>query len=91
MSQLSALAEQYPDLGAIHNYVALQRELSDVEDRIAATRRLYNANVRALNTKVQSIPAALVASLHHVSPEQYFEISRPEARAAVQMDRLFRA
>ncbi|WP_433672489.1 LemA family protein [Nocardia sp. CA-136227] len=90
LSQLSALAEQYPDLGAIQNYVALQRELSDVEDRIAAARRLYNANVRALNTKVQSIPAAMVASLHHVSPEQYFEISTPEARAAIPVDRLFR-
>ncbi|MFF0634691.1 LemA family protein [Nocardia sp. NPDC004151] len=89
LSQLSALAEQYPDLGAIHNYVALQRELSDVEDRIAAARRLYNANVRALNTRIQSIPAAIVASLHRVSPEQYFEISTPDARAAVQVDHLF--
>ncbi|WP_433593892.1 LemA family protein [Nocardia sp. CA-145437] len=91
LSQLSALAEQYPDLGAIHNYGALQRELSDVEDRIAAARRLYNANVRALNTKIQSIPAAIVASLHHVSPEQYFEISTPDARAAVEVGQLFRA
>ncbi|MGW4352333.1 LemA family protein [Nocardia sp. NPDC004582] len=89
LSRLSALAEQYPELGAIQNYVALQRDLNDIEDRIAAARRLYNANVRALNTKIESIPAAIVASLHHVSPEQYFEISTPEARAAVDVGRLF--
>ncbi|MVU77406.1 LemA family protein [Nocardia sp. ET3-3] len=91
LSQLSALAEQYPELGAIRNYAALQRELSDVEDRIAAARRLYNANVRALNTKRESIPAALVAARHHISPAQYFEISTLEARAAVDVDQLFRA
>lgn len=91
LSQLSALAEQYPDLGAVKNYAALQRELSDVEDRIAAARRLYNANVRALNTKTESMPAAIVAALHHVSPEQYFEISAPEARSPVAVDQLFRA
>ncbi|UGT42673.1 LemA family protein [Nocardia yamanashiensis] len=91
LSQLSALAEQYPALRTVQNYAALQQELSDIEDRIAASRRLYNANVRALNTKIQSIPAAIVATLHHVSPEQYFEISSPEARSAVSVDQLFRA
>ncbi|MFB8006697.1 LemA family protein [Nocardia sp. NPDC056000] len=90
LSHLSALAEQYPDLGSVKNYAALQRELSDVEDRIAAARRLYNANVRALNTKIESIPASMVARRHHVSPAQYFDISTPEARAGVRVDRLFR-
>ncbi|MEU1429797.1 LemA family protein [Nocardia sp. NPDC005746] len=68
--------------------------MSDSSGRAAAgrrriARRLYNANVRALNTRIQSIPAAIVASLHRVSPEQYFEISTPDAPAAVQVDHLF--
>ncbi|WP_067824284.1 LemA family protein [Nocardia inohanensis] len=91
LSHLSALAEQYPDLRAVQNYAALQRELSDIEDRIAATRRLYNANVRALNTKIESIPAAIVATVHHVSPAEYFEISGPEAREPVAVNKLFEA
>ncbi|MGV9415023.1 LemA family protein [Nocardia sp. NPDC003693] len=89
LSRLSAVAEQYPDLGAVRNYLALQTELSDVEDRIAATRRLYNANVRALNTKIESIPAAAVASLHGVTPAEYFDLTTPEARTPVAVRDLF--
>lgn len=89
LGRVHALAEQYPELGAVRNYAALQRELSDIEDRIAASRRLYNANVRALNTKVESVPAMVVASLHHVSTAEYFELSDPQPRAVVDLDRLF--
>ncbi|MGX1809270.1 LemA family protein [Nocardia sp. NPDC055321] len=89
LSRLSAVAEQYPDLGAVRNYLALQTELSDVEDRIAATRRLYNANVRALNTKIESIPAAAVASLHGVTPAEYFDLATSEARTPVAVRDLF--
>ncbi|MFE6857676.1 LemA family protein [Nocardia sp. NPDC057668] len=91
LSRLSAVAEQYPDLGAIRNYLSLQSDLGDAEDRIAATRRLYNANVRALNTKIESIPATVVATLHHVLPAQYFDLTTPDARSAVPVATLFRS
>lgn len=90
LGRLQALAEGYPELGAVRNYAALQRELGDIEDRIAAARRLYNANVRALNTKVESVPARLVASLHHVSGAEYFELSGPQPRTVTDLDQLFR-
>ncbi|MEV5649246.1 LemA family protein [Nocardia sp. NPDC052254] len=91
LGSLQALAEQYPTMGAVRNYRALQSDLADIEDRIAAARRLYNGNVRALNTKIESIPAALIASLHHVSPAEYFEISGPETGKVTDVRRLFSA
>ncbi|MEP9417247.1 LemA family protein [Gordonia sp. VNQ95] len=89
IERLGALAEQYPDIGAVRNYEVLQRELGDTEDRIAAARRLYNANVRALNTRIGSVPASVVASLHRVTPEQYFELGDASVRDVVDVDRLF--
>lgn len=81
LSRLQALTEQYPQLQAVRGYDALRRELEDTEDRIAAARRLYNGNVRALNTRIESMPASLVASVHHVPRAEYFEISEPARRA----------
>ena len=62
LGRLFAVAEAYPDLKASTNFLELQRELTETEDRIAAGRRFYNANVRALNTRVESFPSNLVAS-----------------------------
>ncbi|GAB2660536.1 LemA family protein [Nocardia goodfellowii] len=89
LGNLRVLAEQYPTVGTVRNYLVLQQELADIEDRIAAARRLYNGNVRALNTKIESVPAAVIASLHQVSPAEYFEISSPEAGKATDVARLF--
>ncbi len=89
LGRVHVLAEQYPELGTVRNFAALQRELADIEDRIAASRRLYNANVRALNTKVESAPAMLVASLHHVSAVEYFELSEAQTRAVIDVDQMF--
>ncbi|MFE9580968.1 LemA family protein [Nocardia sp. NPDC006044] len=91
LGSVRALAEQYPTLGAVRNYLALQSDLADIEDRIAAARRLYNGNVRALNTKIESVPAGLIASFHHVSPAEYFEISGPDLGAVTDVRRLFGA
>ncbi|MFB8277986.1 LemA family protein [Nocardia colli] len=91
LGNLRALAEQYPTMGTVRNYRALQSDLADIEDRIAAARRLYNGNVRALNTKIESVPAAVIASIHHVSPAEYFEISGPEAGEVIDVGRLFGA
>ncbi|MFI6040930.1 LemA family protein [Nocardia sp. NPDC051321] len=91
LGSLQALAEQYPTMGTVRNYRALQSDLADIEDRIAAARRLYNGNVRALNTKIESVPAAAIASFHHVSPAEYFEISGPEAGQVTDVRGLFGA
>lgn len=73
LGRLFAVAEAYPDLKANTNFLALQQELSSTEDRIAAGRRYYNANVRELNTKVESVPSNIVASLAKIGREEYFE------------------
>jgi LemA protein len=73
LGRLLAVAEAYPDLKANQNFLALQNELSSTEDRIAAGRRYYNANVRELNTKVESVPSNIVAGIAHVTRMDYFE------------------
>jgi LemA protein len=73
LGRLFAVAEAYPDLKANANFLALQQELSSTEDRIAAGRRYYNANVRELNTKVETVPSNLVAGLAHIGRAEYFE------------------
>ncbi len=81
-----ALAEGYPQLKANQNFLALQHELVDTEDRIAAGRRFYNGNVRALNTRVQAFPSNIVAGMFHFSAADYFELDDPGARQAVSVD-----
>ncbi|MHA7872988.1 MAG: LemA family protein [Hyphococcus sp.] len=83
LGKLFALAEAYPDLKANTNFMELQRELSDVENKIAAARRFFNNAVQEFNTAIQQIPGNLVAPLGNFTIKEYFEI--PEAsRAAVE-------
>jgi LemA protein len=70
---LQAVSEAYPDLKANQNFMALQSELSSTEDRIAGARRYYNANVRALNTKVETLPTNFIAGMAGVAKAEYFE------------------
>lgn len=81
LGRLFALAEGYPQLRASENFLGLQRELTDTEDRIAASRRLYNANVRSLNTKVEVVPSTFVASAAGIGRAEYFEVRDPAVRA----------
>jgi len=74
LGRLFAVAEAYPDLKANTNFLALQQELSSTEDRIAAGRRYYNANVRELNTRVETVPSNIVAGLAKIGREDYFEV-----------------
>ncbi|MFV0634602.1 LemA family protein [Demequina sp.] len=82
LGRLFAVAEAYPDLKANQNFLHLQHELTNTEDRLAAGRRFYNANVRALNTKVETFPSNLVASTMNIGREDYFEVVDPGARQA---------
>jgi LemA protein len=70
---LQSVTEAYPDLKANQNFMSLQNELSSTEDRIAGARRYYNANVRALNTKVETLPTNFIAGMAGVTKAEYFE------------------
>ncbi len=83
--RLNAVAEAYPDLKANQGFLELQAELTSTEDRIAAARRYYNANVRELNTKVETIPTNIIAGIAHVTRAEYFEVEGVE-RDAVKVD-----
>jgi LemA protein len=85
LRQLFAVAESYPDLKASTNFLDLQRQLSETEDRIAAGRRFYNANVRALNTRVQAFPSSVIASVFGFKAAEYFEADDPNVRANPQV------
>jgi LemA protein len=74
VTQLLAVAERYPDLKASEQFLALQRQLADTEDRIQVARRIYNANTRAYDTLVQTFPAMLVARAAKFPLQPYFEL-----------------
>ena len=86
LGRLFAVAEAYPQLRASENFMALQSELTNTEDRIAAGRRFYNANVRQLNTKVESFPANVIAGMFGFKRAEYFEAEDPTVRAAPRVD-----
>jgi len=85
LKSLFALAENYPDLKASQNFLELQRELRDTEDKIQAARRFYNGNVRDLNIKIQSFPVNLVAGKLGFVKMEFFEIEEPAAREPVKV------
>ncbi len=76
-----ALAEGYPQLRSDANFLHLQRELVNTEDRIQASRRFYNANVRDLNARCASFPSNLVASVAGIRPAEFYEIEDAGVRA----------
>jgi LemA protein len=74
LRQLFAVVENYPDLKANQNFLALQSELSNTEDRLQTARRFYNANVRDYNRRVQSFPSNVIAGWFGFKEEQFFEV-----------------
>jgi LemA protein len=74
--------EAYPDLKSNQNFLELQRQLAETEDRIAAGRRYYNANVRVYNTKVESVPSNVIANMFKFGKATYFEVNEPAVRQA---------
>lgn len=81
VGRLLAVAENYPDLKANQNFLELQRELSDTENKIQAARRFYNGNVRDLNTALQQFPGNLIGNMFHFSPMAFFELGENEQAA----------
>lgn len=82
LKSLFALAENYPDLKANQNFLELQRELTDTEDKIQAARRFYNANVRDYNIAIQSFPNNLIASAFGFRQKELFEIEEAAEKEA---------
>jgi len=74
LRQLFAVVENYPDLKANQNFLALQGELTNTEDRLQTSRRFYNANVRDYNQRVQQFPSGIVARMFDFKEEEFFEV-----------------
>ena len=85
LRQLFAVAESYPNLKANENFLKLQEELANTEDRIQAARRFYNANVRDLNTRIEVFPSNLIANAFGFQKAEFFEIEAAVERAAPQV------
>ena len=74
LKQLFAISESYPDLRASENFLKLQDELANTEDRIQAARRFYNANVRDINTRIEVFPSNTIAGMFGFQKEEFFEV-----------------
>lgn len=81
LGKLLAVAEAYPDLKANTNFLELQRELSDTENKIQAARRFYNGNARDLKINLQSFPSNIIGNMFNFKEEPYFELGDDEAAA----------
>jgi LemA protein len=84
IGRLLVVAEQYPQLRATENFQKLQDSLSEAEDQIAITRRVYNDTVQTYNTLIQQFPAVLIANSFHFEPREYFDAPR-EAEAVPEV------
>jgi len=78
VARMLAVAEAYPELKASQNFLDMQEELAETEDKIEMARRFYNGAVRELNTAVESFPPNLVASLANIGKRAYFEIGEAD-------------
>jgi LemA protein len=82
LKSIFALSEAYPDLKANQSFLELQQELTDTEDKIQASRRFYNSNVRSINIAVQQFPKNIVAKMLKFEMMSYFELDESELKAA---------
>jgi len=85
LKSLFAVAENYPDLKASQNFLQLQDEISDTENKIQASRRFYNGQVRDFNTKIQVFPNNIIAGMLKFTVEKFFAIDKEEERENVKV------
>jgi LemA protein len=81
LKSLFALSENYPNLKANQNFLELQRELSDTENKIQASRRFYNSNVLAMNTKLEMFPSNLIGNAFRFTKQEFFKLDESEQAA----------
>ncbi len=85
LKTLFAVSENYPDLKASNNFIELQKEIRDTEDKIQAARRFYNRNTRDLNTRIEIFPANVIAGMFNFKKQEFFEIEDAEQRKPVEV------
>ncbi len=85
LKSLFAVAENYPDLKASQNFLQLQNEIRDTEDKVQAARRFYNANVRDMNIKTESFPSNIIAGIFGFKKMNLFELEDEAARSVPQV------
>ncbi len=85
LKSIFAIAEAYPDLKANQNFLELQRELSDTENKIQSARRFYNSNVMVLNTSVDQFPGNIIAKNFNFAKADFFELTEEAAKAPVEV------
>lgn len=86
LKTIMAVSENYPDLKANKNFTELQEELRSTEDKIAYARQFYNDSVTMYNTKIETIPTNIIASMFNFKPEELFEAASEETRQNVKVD-----
>ncbi len=89
LSNFFAVAEQYPDLKANQDFIYLQTQMVECEDRIAAGRGSYNGNVREFNTRFDTFPSSIVANFGKFQKKEYYEVDDPAVRAAPSLKGAF--
>jgi LemA protein len=85
LKSLFAVSEAYPELKASENFLKLQDELSDTENKIQASRRFYNTNVRDFNTKIQQFPTTVIAGMLGFKSRDFFQVEDEKEREAVKV------
>lgn len=87
LKSLFAVSENYPDLKANENFMELQKELTDTENKIQASRRFYNTTVRDLNIAVETFPSNIIANMFKFTKSEFFDLEEsPEEREIVKVD-----
>ena len=86
MRKLFAVVEKYPDLKADTGFLALQKELANTEDRIAASRRFFNGNVREMNQLTQTFPTNIIASMFGFEERDFFELDSEAERVVPHVE-----
>jgi LemA protein len=85
LKSIFALSEAYPDLKANENFLELQRELSDTENKVQAARRFYNTNVNSFNTTLQTFPTNMIAGMFSFTAKEFFEVGDDAERAVPEV------
>ena len=85
LADLKAVAENYPTLRATENFQQLSRNLSELEDEIQASRRIYNSNVQSYNTDIEQFPGSIIANQGNFTKREFFEIEDPADREPVSV------
>ena len=86
LKSIFALSENYPDLKANQNFLELQRELSDTENKMMSARRFFNNTVKDLNTKIETFPTNLIAGMFGFKQEEFFEVTDQKEKEPVKVE-----